>query len=704
MSDLKPALERIRDGFVPPEGALDRFLTRRTRRRRNQRVAAAVLALVLSGAAASGLWSVLRVAPRPASQTGMLPGEAVDVAVGDGWVWVLTCDRRCGNDGRASEGSLVRIDLVTKKVVDSASVARPHALAVGEGAVWVVDFWGGRVTRFDPRTLNPVASIQLRLPFDVCENDCSDARDFAPFDVAAGEGAAWVTTARGVLARIDPATNTVARMVRVPGEATGEVAAGEGAVWVTESVLGLFRIDPSTNRVVAKIKVDGADNRRLAIDQVSTGGGSVWVEGTWAQGSDQTGYVVSEGAALVRLDPSTGRVRAQIPLQASGRAAVGDGVAWISGAGESLAALDDAGRAIGKPVAGAGGILAPEGKAVWVANGHRFWKALLCPTGPCIEGEPTVTPSPSPSSTVNQGEPRLFLAGDGEMWVVDVGTGSVRHLQLSELSPGDPPYRIARREDRLVLWGSTATYVLDPNADAALRVLVEGSLVFMPSAAADRVWVAVDSTDTGNVGALREVSVDGQITVPDTKPPGGRWPVAAVEEGLVFQVDDDTLEVWDPRSGEVIRRLPGLFPLAWEGHRLAWCDAPCEEAHITDFSSGMDQMIPLPPGIFHFEGYEGAFSPDGGRLALIGLTDRRVTEAGRQLVLVDAETGASRAVPGTVVQFPYNFVDWSPSGTSVFITGGEGFQQRQVVEYRPQEGIVRVLPVRVGNFYGMAVA
>jgi sugar lactone lactonase YvrE len=83
---------------------------------------------------------VIRVAPRPTSLPGVLPGQAIDVAVGEGSVWVLTCNRRCGDDGRRSEGSLVRIDPVTKQALASAHVARPHALAVSEAAVWVVDF------------------------------------------------------------------------------------------------------------------------------------------------------------------------------------------------------------------------------------------------------------------------------------------------------------------------------------------------------------------------------------------------------------------------------------------------------------------------------------------------------------------------------------------------------------------------------------
>lgn len=301
---------------------------------------------------------------------------------------------------------------------------------------------------------------------------------------------------------------------------------------------------------------------------------------------------------------------------------------------------------------------------------------------------------------------RLYLAGDGEMWVVDVATNEVRHREMPELSPGDPPHRIVRRDGKLVAWGYQ-TMVLDPELDSPPSVLASDSWIFIPSALEDRVWVGVldpDSPETvRGLQAVREVTVEGEVTVPDTRPPGGRWPVAAVEEGLVFQ-HEDTLEIWDPRSGEIVRRLPGVFPLAWQGHRLAWCDAQCQEAHITDFSSGEDRVIPLPQGIFHFQGYEGAFSPDGSLLALVGLTNPRFNQSDLQLVLVQAETGESEAVQGTVVQPYYNFVDWSPSGESVFITGGERFAQRQLIEYRPKEDTVRLLPVEVGDFYDMAAA
>lgn len=297
------------------------------------------------------------------------------------------------------------------------------------------------------------------------------------------------------------------------------------------------------------------------------------------------------------------------------------------------------------------------------------------------------------------------MAGDGEMWVVDIATDSVRHLDMPELSPGDAPHRIVRRDGKLVAW-NYETLVLDPEQPSHPEVLADDSWIFIPSSSEDRVWVGVldpTSPETERaLGAVREVAVDGDVTFPDTRPPGGRWPVAAVEEGLVFEAPGDppTLEVWNPRSGEIIRRLSDAFPLAWQGHLLVRCDAECEEVSIADFSSGEDRVISLPPGIASADG--AAFSPDGTMLALIGLTDDQFHRADRQLVVVDVATGEAETVEGTAVQPYYNFVEWSASGDSVFITGGERFERRQIIEYRPSQGTVRTLPVEVGDFYDMA--
>jgi streptogramin lyase len=388
MSDLGPVLERVRDRFVLPPGAFDRLVARRARKRRNQRAWAGVVALILFGGILAGLWTVARLTPKPAaSSPGVLPGEALDVAVGDGSVWAITCDRRCDDDGRQSEGSLVRVDPTTSRVVASATVARPHALAVGEGGVWVVDFWEGTVTRFDPETLRPVATIKLALPDEVPGD-----HSFLPLHLATGEGAVWVSTARGAVARIDPATNAVSKVIELSPALTGDVAAGEGSVWVGE-VPGVKQIDPKTGGVIASLGLGVQPGTVLVAD------GSVWVDGVqvrWAGAAK--GYAPAGGPVLLRLEPSTGRVQTRIPLPPAARVVVGEGIAWASDAQDTLEAFDSVGRVIGEPLPGGGGFLAADGKAVWVVNGQRLWRAVLCSAGPCIE-PPGQMGSPPPSAT-----------------------------------------------------------------------------------------------------------------------------------------------------------------------------------------------------------------------------------------------------------------------------------------------------------------
>jgi hypothetical protein len=297
----------------------------------------------------------------------------------------------------------------------------------------------------------------------------------------------------------------------------------------------------------------------------------------------------------------------------------------------------------------------------------------------------------------------LFLAGDGEAWVVDPARETVRHLPMPELPPGDAPYRVVRRGDALVAW-AYRTLVLRPSAEGVSSdVLVPDSLVFIPSSSTDRVWVGIvdEGQDDGRLTAVREVSVDGQVTVPDTRPPDGAWPVAAVDGDLVFQREGE-LFVWDPATGREIDRLPGQLPVAWQGSLIAWCDAACRSLHVADLASGGRLTIEPPAGATGFEALRGAFSPGDSTLAVaVRLGDGE--DAGRQLALIDVRSGQMALVEGAIVPTPYVFIDWAPSGETVFITGGQHGGNRQVVEYRIGEAAGHVLSVNVGDFYGMAV-
>lgn len=325
MSELKDLLELGVGDFEPPPDGWDRLVRRASKRRNLRRVKAVVVA---SAVAIAGLGLVLvafRGAehPQPAATVdGLSPqpskrGSASELAYGEGAVWALTCDSGCSGDRRNSRGSALRIDPASGEVLASVSLSNPSKVAVGEGGVWVISSWDDTVTRIDPASSQVVATIELELPFAVCES-CPGPRDFLPYDVAVGEGAVWVDTARGVVARIDPATNDVAEMIRVPGDSTGELAVGGGSVWVTESVLGLYRIDPATNEISAKIAVDDDEGRRLAVDQVAAGGDAVFAQGAWARRTTSLGHEVfvlaDLGAAIARIDPATNQSTGQFPV------------------------------------------------------------------------------------------------------------------------------------------------------------------------------------------------------------------------------------------------------------------------------------------------------------------------------------------------------------------------------------------------------
>jgi virginiamycin B lyase len=353
MSELRHLLELGAFDFEPPPAGWDRLLRRATRRRNLRRVMAVVVASAVAIAGVGLVLVAFRGAehPQPAATVDSPSpqpterGSAFEVAFGDGTVWALTCDSGCSGDRRDSTGSALRIDPASGEVLASVSLSNPSKIALGEDGVWVISFWDDTVTRIDPGTLQVVATIELELPFAVCES-CPGPRDFLPFDLVVGEGAVWVDTARGVVARIDPATNEVAATITVPGDSTGELAVGGGSVWVTEDVLGLYRVDPATNQIRAEITVDDDEGRRLAVDQVVVGGDVLYAQGVWARRTTSSGHeefvFADRGAAIARIDPASDQPTSQFPIGDQPRLMAFDSGAlwlWDSG-GTSLERVD----------------------------------------------------------------------------------------------------------------------------------------------------------------------------------------------------------------------------------------------------------------------------------------------------------------------------------------------------------------------------
>jgi len=195
------------------------------------------------------------------------------MAVYDGSLWVADC--------RAN--ALNRIDTHIAQTVATIStgIANPKGelnVVAGAGSIWIASDGKGMIARIDPATNQVTASIPV-----------------APgtFYLAFGLGSLWAVSSEGkLLQKIDPATNTVVGTTPL-GNEPGFLAAGEGAVWVQEQGDGtVARIDPASGAVTARVKV--GDN--LKYGDIDVGGGMVWLRTT----ADQEFAVIDAKTLAIR--------------------------------------------------------------------------------------------------------------------------------------------------------------------------------------------------------------------------------------------------------------------------------------------------------------------------------------------------------------------------------------------------------------------
>lgn len=197
MIDDRDLFERAVRRFAPPDDALERLLTRRDRKRRNQRIAAAVVSIVVALAVALAGAGLLRSERTPADQTPRpLPVGNGEIVMVRGPFWdpdtepeivavdprtgnvrrLVTCDQQCNlssdpwsPDGTellySSGGSLFSLDMGTvasRAVVSGRSgnaIVSPNGDQIvydaGNPPTTPTDFYrierdGGGRTRLDP--------------------------------------------------------------------------------------------------------------------------------------------------------------------------------------------------------------------------------------------------------------------------------------------------------------------------------------------------------------------------------------------------------------------------------------------------------------------------------------------------------------------------------------------------------------------------
>ncbi len=200
---------------------------------------------------------------------------------------------------------LQKLDPETGEVLLAVPM-RSNYLAAGHGSIWGPTRDG--LVRVDDQTGEVLATIPIP---DVGELT----------DVEVSDSAVWVTAKdTGMVARIDPPSNTVAAVIPT-GDGAHDLAVDENGVWVANYRAGtVSRLDELTGTVVATIEDVGSG---VGID---TSGDAVWV--SFKARPDRPG-------GIYRIDPATNQ--ATLAFEKSGWSygvAYGDGALWVSGTGQ----------------------------------------------------------------------------------------------------------------------------------------------------------------------------------------------------------------------------------------------------------------------------------------------------------------------------------------------------------------------------------
>lgn len=204
-------------------------------------------------------------------------------------VWVPRCD-----------GTVTRIDPKTSKSTATLETKLPGPdgrLAMAVGSVWAITERKGVVSRIDPATNGVVAEVYVAAGAN---------------DIVFGEDALWITSETGdLLTRVNPHTNEIIETIKV-GPRPGGVAIGEGGIWTLNRGDGsVTRVDPATNKVVATIALGNA-----AAGQIAAGLGSVWVS--------------APGAPLIRIDPRNNRAVQRFTGDGGGAIRAAHGSLWVA--------------------------------------------------------------------------------------------------------------------------------------------------------------------------------------------------------------------------------------------------------------------------------------------------------------------------------------------------------------------------------------
>lgn len=186
------------------------------------------------------------------SVVAQIPINVVDsegqLAAGAGAVWIIT----------SKSGVLAKIDPTTNQVIENIKIdSGSFAVAATPNGVWVTSTTHAVLVRIAPRTHELIARTQIGP---------------SPRFLCVAYDSVWILNqGDGTVTRVDVSSNRVIASIKVgEGGPGGDIAAGEGAVWVTAVNVPLTRIDPTLNKVTSQFVGPGGDALRV-------GHGSIWI-------------------------------------------------------------------------------------------------------------------------------------------------------------------------------------------------------------------------------------------------------------------------------------------------------------------------------------------------------------------------------------------------------------------------------------------
>jgi branched-chain amino acid transport system substrate-binding protein len=363
--------------------------TSRPSRRRPGLLLMAVGAIVLAAAVTAGVLALTGDSNQTVEAVGnaiaAVDGDALrytrvgrtpsTIAVGEGAVWVLNADDR----------TISKIDLETREVVNTFGTGGITTdLAVGEGAVWVGNgaetpgplplVYTASVSRLDPDTTTERWTEPLpRFVENPAAVSSGEDHVLGVSQLAVGAGAVWAINPDRTVSRLDPDTGE--RIEIIPMEAGSAIAAGEEGVWaLAAEAPHVVQIDPRTNDVGQTIELASSGLTGLAV-----GAGSVWATD------------LGEGL-LWRIEPGPDPIARSIDVGFGVTAvAYGGGAVWVTNfVGDELVRVDARTNEVTEriPLAGTPPSVAADDETAWVsiAGAPRGETLPASACGPVIAG------------------------------------------------------------------------------------------------------------------------------------------------------------------------------------------------------------------------------------------------------------------------------------------------------------------------------